>query len=142
MESRDFGEGGAIPSRFTCDGEGISPQLSWTDVPAGARSFALSVEDPDASMGTFIHWLVYDIPLDITGIEQGGFPRGARQVRNDFGKEGYGGPSPPSGTHRYIFTIHALDIEHLVGVDRKNFFKIVGQHTLAKAKLTGLYRRR
>jgi len=142
LQSRDFDDGGAIPSRFTCDGEGISPQLSWTDVPAGVRSFALSVEDPDASMGTFIHWLVYDIPKDITGIEQGGFPRGARQVRNDFGKEGYGGPSPPSGTHRYIFTIHALDIEHLVGVDRKNFFKIVGQHTLAKAKLTGLYRRR
>ena len=142
LKSGDFEDNGFIPVRFTCDGEDISPQLSWEDAPEGVESYALSVEDPDAPMGTFIHWLIYDIPKDVAGINRASLPEGAKQVVNDFGKEDYGGPCPPSGTHRYIFTVYALDVPHLEGVDRRNFFKMVEEHTIAKAKLTGLYQRR
>ncbi len=141
LKSRDFEENGMIPSKFTCDGDDVSPQLSWEDVPNGTKSFALSVEDPDAPMQTFIHWLVHDIPKEVTAFEQAKLPRGSRQVTNDFGKEDYGGPCPPSGTHRYIFTVYALDIEYVKGLNKRNFFKVVNDHTIDKAKLTSLYRR-
>lgn len=142
LRSRNFEDGGRIPSEFTCDGRDVSPQLSWGDVPDGTKSFALSVTDPDAPGGTFIHWLVYDIPEDVDEINQGSLPDGAKQVRNDFGKKEYGGPCPPSGTHRYIFTLYALDTEHLEGVNEYNFFEKVKEHTLGKAELMGLYERR
>ena len=142
LRSRNFEDGGRIPSEFTCDGRDVSPQLSWEDIPDGTKSFALSVADPDASGGTFIHWLVYDIPEDVNEVEQGSLPEGAKQVRNDFGKKEYGGPCPPSGTHRYVFTLYALDIEHLEGVNGYNFFEKVEEHTLSKAELMGLYKRR
>ena len=141
LRSRNFEDGSRIPSEFTCDGRDVSPQLSWEDVPDGTKSFALSVADPDAPGRTFIHWLVYDIPKDVDEVGQGSLTRGAKQVRNDFGKEEYGGPCPPSGTHRYIFTLYALDTEHLEGVDEYNFFERVKEHTLGKAELTGLYKR-
>lgn len=130
-----------IPSKFTCDGDDLSPQLSWEDVPDETKSFALSIEDPDAPMGTFIHWLVHDIPKGVTGFDQGSIVCGSKQVTNDFRKESYGGPCPPSGTHRYFFTVYALDVEHLEGVNRKNFFNLMEKHTLDKAKLIGLYKR-
>ena len=142
LKSRDFEDDGVIPSKFTCDGDNVSPQLSWENVPDGAKSLALSVEDPDAIRGTFIHWLVYDLPKEVTGFDQASLPREARQVTNDFGKEDYGGPCPPWGTHRYIFTMYALDVEHLEGVSKKNFFKLMNEHTVDKAKLIGLYKRR
>ena len=141
LRSRNFEDGGRIPSEFTCDGRDVSPQLSWEDVPDGTKSFALSVVDPDAPGGTFIHWLVYGIPEDVEEVGQGSLPNGAKQIRNDFGKEEYGGPCPPSGTHRYIFTLYALDTEHLEGVDEYNFFERVKEHTLGKAEVTGLYKR-
>jgi len=140
--SEDFKENEAIPSRFTCDGEDICPQLRWEGVPEETRSYALSMTDPDAPGGTFIHWLVRDIPKDARSIERGTFPTGAKQVKNDSGKERYGGPCPPSGTHRYYFTLHALDIDHLRDINRENFFKLVDEHTLAKAELMGTYRRK
>ena len=140
--SEDFEDNGEIPSEFTCDGRDISPQLSWSDVPEGTKSFALSVADPDAPMGTFIHWLVYDIPKDTDSILRGTLPSGANQVENDWSKEDWGGPCPPSGTHRYIFTLSALDIEHIEGVNKNNFFNKVEEHTIEKAVLTGLYKRK
>ena len=98
--------------------------------------------DPDAPGGTFIHWLVYDIPKDVRSIEWGGLPVGAKQVKNDFGKERYGGPCPPSGTHRYYFRLYALDIDHLRDINKGNFFKLVDEHALAKAELMGTYKRK
>jgi len=142
LKSKDFEDNSSIPSEFTCDGRDVSPQLSWGDVPAEKKSFALSVADPDAPMGTWIHWLVHDIPKDVRTIEQGGLPEGAKQVENDFRMIEYGGPCPPSGTHRYIFTVYALDVERLEGVDKRNFFDKVREHTLDKAVLKGLYKRK
>ena len=142
LKSKDFEDDGNIPSEFTCDGRDISPQLSWEDAPAETKSFALSVADPDAPGGTWIHWLVYDIPKDVRSIDRGSLPGGAKQVENDFGKKDYGGPCPPSGTHRYIFTIYALDTEHLEEVSKRNFFNEVEKHTLEKAVLKGLYKRK
>jgi len=142
LKSKDFEDNSSIPSEFTCDGRGVSPQLSWGDVPVETKSFALSVTDPDAPMGTWIHWLVHDIPRDVRTIEQGGLPEGAKQVENDFRMKEYGGPCPPSGTHRYIFTVYALDVERLEGVNKRNFFDKVREHTLDKAVLKGLYKRK
>jgi len=142
LSSEDFKENGAIPPRFTCDGEDTCPQLHWDDVPEGTRSYALSMTDPDAPGGTFIHWLVYDIPEDSRGVERGGLPKGAKQVENDFGNERYGGPCPRSGTHRYYFTVYALDVDHLGDINRRNFFKLVDEHTIDKAELMGTYRRK
>ena len=142
LKSKDFEDNSNIPSEFTCDGRDASPQLSWEDVPAETKSFALSVTDPDAPMGTWIHWLVHDIPKDVRTIEQGGLPKGAKQVENDFRMKEYGGPCPPSGTHRYIFTVYALDVERLEGVKKRNFFDKVREHTLDKAVLKGLYKRK
>lgn len=142
LRSIDFENGSSIPSEFTCDGRNVSPQLSWEAVPEGTGSFALSVTDPDAPGGNFIHWLVYDIPKDVKSIDQGSLPKGAVEVENDFGRKRYGGPCPPSGTHRYIFTLYALDTDHLEGVNKYNFFRKVEEHALGKTELTGLYKRR
>jgi Raf kinase inhibitor-like YbhB/YbcL family protein len=142
LRSEDFEDNGNIPSEFTCDGRDISPQLSWEDVPAETKSFALSVTDPDAPGGTWIHWLVHDIPRDVRSIDRGSLPKGAKQVENDFGIKDYGGPCPPSGTHRYIFTLYALNVERLEGVNKHNFFDKVEKHTLEKAVLKGLYKRK
>ena len=140
--SKDFENNSGIPPEFTCDGRDISPQLSWSDFPKETKSFALSLEDPDAPMGTFIHWLVYDIPKNVINIPRGTLLAGAKQLQNDFGNEEYGGPCPPSGTHRYIFMIYALDVEHLEDVNKHNFFSKVEEHIIEKAKLIGLYKRR
>jgi Raf kinase inhibitor-like YbhB/YbcL family protein len=142
LRSEDFEDNGNIPSEFTCDGRDISPQLSWEDVPAETKSFALSVTDPDAPGGTWIHWLVHDVPRDVRSIDRGSLPKGAKQVENDFGIKDYGGPCPPSGTHRYIFTLYALNVERLEGVNKHNFFDKVEKHTLEKAVLKGLYKRK
>jgi Raf kinase inhibitor-like YbhB/YbcL family protein len=142
LSSEDFKENETIPSRFTCDGEDLCPHLHWEDAPQGTRSYALSMTDPDSPGGTFIHWLVHDISKDFTGVERGVIPKGAKQVKNDFGRESYGGPCPRSGTHRYHFALYALDIDHLVDVSRSNFFKLVDEHTLDRAELMGRYRRK
>ena len=112
------------------------------DVPDETKSFALSVTDPDAPGGMWIHWLVYDIAKELRKIEKNSLPAGAKEAGNDFGKKPYGGPCPPSGTHRYFFTIYALDVEHLEGVNKRNFLDKVEKHTIEKAVIMGLYRRR
>ncbi len=138
LESPDLGE--FVPARFTCDGEDINPELRWSEVPEGTKSFALMVWDPDAPMGTFIHWMVYNIPADKREIKQGEIP--GKQVINDFGKENYGGPCPPSGTHRYFFTLYALDVEDLGDIkDKHEFMSKVEEHTIAKAEIMSKYSR-
>jgi Raf kinase inhibitor-like YbhB/YbcL family protein len=141
LKCKDFEDNSNIPSQFTCDGRNVSPQLSWEDIPNGTKSFALSVTDPDCP-GTWIHWLVHDLPKNVSKIEQGNLPMQAKEVMNDFGKKSYGGPCPPSGTHRYFFTLYALNIEHLEDLNKRNFFNKVEKHTIQKAEIKGLYKRR
>ncbi len=137
LESKDFNDGDMIPSRFTCQGENINPQLAWDDVPDGVKSFALIVDDPDAPVGTWVHWLVKDIPADVREIGQDSVP--GKQVGNDFGKDDYGGPCPPSGVHRYFFRLYALDVESLDASDKGDFYKQALEHSIAKTELMGRY---
>jgi len=141
LKSKDFENGGNIPSEFTCDGKDVSPQLSWDEVPEETKSFALSLTDPDSPRGTFVHWLVCNIPGNVRSIERANIPKEAIQVTNDFGKKDYGGPCPHTGTHRYYITLNALNTERLEDVNKNNFFKKVGEHVLEKAELMGRYRR-
>ncbi|GIW05043.1 MAG: hypothetical protein KatS3mg059_1663 [Thermomicrobiales bacterium] len=109
-----FADGQQIPVKYTCDAQDISPPLRWSGVPAEAQELVLVVDDPDAPSGIFTHWLVYGLPPRTTGLPEGvppgeTVPGGGRQGRNDFGRLGYGGPCPPSGSHRYVFTVYALD---------------------------------
>lgn len=132
-----------IPSQFTCDGPDISPHLEWSEAPKETKSFALIVDDPDAPVGTWVHWLVCDIPPNVKSIPRNSLPRGARQVKNDFGKVEYGGPCPPSGTHRYFFKLYALKVEKLEGVtDKRSFYKKVEENKIAEAVLMGKYKRK
>jgi Raf kinase inhibitor-like YbhB/YbcL family protein len=110
LTSPAFAPGSSIPRRFTCDGEDASPPLGWDGVPAGARELALLVEDPDAPNGTFVHWTLFAIPPDTTGLREGEVPRGALEGENSFGDRGYGGPCPPEHDepHRYVFSVYAL----------------------------------
>lgn len=141
LKSNAFENNGTIPTKYTCDGRDVSPQLSWSEVPEGTKSFALTVIDPDAPRGDFIHWLVCDIPADTREISEGGpLPKGARQVQNDFRKEPYGGPCPPSGTHRYYFTLYALDAERLEA-RKEDFVAQCKKHSIAQAQLMGKYSR-
>ncbi len=105
-----FGRGGAVPARFTCEGEGISPSLAWSPSPDAAE-YALTLTDPDAPGGTFVHWLVYGIPGEASSVPMAAVPEGALEGVNDFGQQGYGPPCPPPGdsAHRYVFTLYRLD---------------------------------
>ena len=143
LKSQDITHNQSIPAVHTCDGKDISPQLSWSEAPAGTKSFALTCIDPDAPMGDFIHWLIYDIPVTAKSFSRGEpLPEGAKAVVNDFGKTSYGGPCPPSGTHRYFFTIYALKTENLSGMTKNNFLQKVKENQLATAQIMGLYKRR
>ena len=143
ITSKDFKHNQSIPSILTCDGKDLSPHLSWSGMPEETKSFALTCIDPDAPMGDFIHWLVYNIPATVSETPQAGpIPTEAKEVHNDFGKKSYGGPCPPSGTHRYFFTIYALKVKDLGTVSKSDFLKKVKENQLASAKLIGLYKRR
>src|SRR3989339_549945 len=117
VKSTAFKNGGIIPKKYTCSGENISPPLSWSSVPDGTMSLALICDDPDAPGGTFVHWVIFNIPPDVQELE-GGIETGTEELEdgtiqgtNDFGEIGYGGPCPPSGTHRYYFKLYALDTQ-------------------------------
>lgn len=140
ITSSDFKDNGMIPGRFTCDGENVNPCLVIEAVPPAAKSLALVVDDPDAPMGTWVHWLVYDMPLS-GRIEQDSVP--GKQGRNDFGRKNYGGPCPPSGTHRYFFKLYALDaaLGLKEGLSKKELEGAMQGHVLEKAELVGLYKR-
>jgi Raf kinase inhibitor-like YbhB/YbcL family protein len=140
ISSPDFGNNQFIPASFTCDGEDINPSLVIEDIPKEAKSLALIVDDPDAPMGTWVHWVVYDIPVT-NRIEQNSIP--GKQGINDFRRKDYGGPCPPSGTHRYFFKIYALDrIFNLKeGISKEALEEVMLGHILDKAELVGLYKR-
>ena len=140
LTSPDFENNKMIPRKFTCEGEDVNPTLIIEDIPAGTKSLALIVDDPDAPMGTWVHWAVYDIPV-VSRIDEDSIP--GKQGINDFRKKDYGGPCPPSGTHRYFFKIYALDKELALGerVDKKALEKAMQGHIVDKAELIGLYKR-
>ena len=150
LSSNAFSSGSAIPRRFTCDGEDLSPPLDWQAAPATTASFVLLCDDPDAPAGPWHHWAVYDIDAVQTGLAEGaGHGTGAvrlKQAVNDFHRVGYGGPCPPQGDapHHYHFTIFAVDTPKLEG-DENTSGAVVGFmlhfHTLAKAELIGVYGR-
>jgi Raf kinase inhibitor-like YbhB/YbcL family protein len=150
ITSTAFPDGSSVPSRFTCDGNNISPALAWTDVPEGTRSLVLLCDDPDAPGGTWHHWAVYDIPPDQQGLPEHVSPQSGgkyRQAINDFDQPGYGGPCPPRGhgPHHYHFRLLALSIEQLPVGQRASCAEVEGaarQHLVAEATLVGVYTRR
>ena len=143
ITSSAFQEGGNIPSKFSCDGADTSPPLQISDVPSGAKSLVLIVDDPDAPSGLFTHWMVWNISPQSSGIAEGSTPKEV-QGTNDFGKSGYGGPCPPSGTHRYYFKIFALDreLDLPFGAKRGQLDAAIKNHVLAQGELMGRYLRK
>ncbi len=149
LVSPAFGDGETIPPRYTCNGEDSSPPLSWGMPPEGTESFVLLMEDPDAQQVvgyTWVHWLVYDLPADLRGLEEGitseAEVAGGRQGKNSWDRLGYGGPCPPSGqTHRYIFALYALDtrLDLPPGGDAETVKGAMEGHIIATTQLTGLY---
>jgi len=132
-----FDDGQPIPRQYTCRGSGESPELAWQGVPAEARSLALVVSDPDAPGGTFIHWLLYDLPPGQARLEAGHPPAGAREATNSGGKQGWYPPCPPSGTHHYQFTVYALN-DKIHGNSTQELLDDIGRRALAHGTLTGL----
>jgi len=147
--SADFKEGQRVPKAHTCEGGDTSPVLAWQDPPKGTKSYVLVVEDPDAPSGTFVHWIVFDIPGSSTGLERGagkGATPPAMHGRTSFGRAGYGGPCPPPGhgTHRYFFRLKALDIDALgleQGAGRQDIDRAIKGHVLKEAETMGTYSR-
>jgi Raf kinase inhibitor-like YbhB/YbcL family protein len=143
LVSDAFDDAGDVPTRHTCDGENVSPPLRWTGTPDGARSLALIVVDPDAPVGTFTHWLAWNIGPAAGGLGEG--ERAPAEGRNDFGEAGYGGPCPPPGhgRHRYAFRLYALDAELELepGAGREELERALDGHVLEIAELTGGYAR-
>ena len=149
ISSSVFQEGDRIPTKYTCDGQDVSPPLAWSDLPSGTQSLALIVDDPDAPGGTFTHWVLFNIPSDSRELSeavptQAQLPSGARQGRNDFRRIGYGGPCPPPGRpHRYQFTLYALDkpLDLEAGVAKDRLLKAMQGHIVGEGQLTGIYQR-
>jgi Raf kinase inhibitor-like YbhB/YbcL family protein len=141
ITSDAFAAGGTIPSRHTCDGENVSPPLSFAGAPEGTHSLALVVDDPDAPVGTFTHWLAWGIDPDAKGLGEG--QAAPREGRNGFGTIGYAGPCPPHGRHRYFFRLHALDTELDLqpGSDHDQLDCALDGHVLETAELVGGYER-
>lgn len=136
-----FDEGGTIPDKFGKSGRNVSPELRIEGAPAEAKSLALIVDDPDAPVGLFTHWLVWNIDPKTMEIYEGSAPSGAVQGKNDFGETGYGGPKPPSGTHRYYFKIFALDrtLDLNPGTKRREVDAAMKGHVIAQGQLMGRY---
>jgi Raf kinase inhibitor-like YbhB/YbcL family protein len=148
VTSPAFNEGGMIPKQYTCDSIDISPPLKWLDVPQGTLSFALICDDPDAPMGTWVHWVAFNLPADTTSLPENILPEenmqnGMKQGRNDFRKIGYGGPCPPGGTHRYFFKVYALSevLTVKAGITKAELLKAMEGKILAEGQLMGKYKR-
>ena len=143
LRSTAFADGADIPARHTCDGDDLSPRLTWSGAPAGTRSLALVMDDPDAPRGTFTHWVVYDIASGVTELGEGSTV--GTQGRNSFGRTGYGGPCPPRGDepHRYRFTLYALDVPTIAleNGTREELEEKIDTHVLGTDRLVGRYQR-
>jgi Raf kinase inhibitor-like YbhB/YbcL family protein len=150
LTSTAFAEGQTIPEKYTADGADLSPPLAWHGAPENTESFALICDDPDAPSGTWVHWVIYNLPVDQHHLpegvpsHEGTLQHGAHQGKNSFGRLGYGGPSPPPGKpHRYIFKIHALSTKLNLssGASRNALESAMKGHILAEGRLTGKYGR-
>ena len=152
IESSAFDANGEIPTRYTCDGDNVSPPLRWTDVPEGTRSLALIVDDPDAPdpeapKMTFVHWVLYNLPADANGLAEGaaygGLPPKTGEGLNNWDKTGYGGPCPPIGRHRYFHKLYALDtaLSDLDAPTKDELEAAMAEHIIAQAELIGTYQR-
>ena len=149
MKSDAFEADGDIPEQYTCDGADVSPPLTWKGTPEGTVSLALICDDPDAPRGTWVHWVLYNLPSDLTELPKGidtspSLESGWRQGRNDFDRTGYGGPCPPPGTaHRYFFKVYALDaaVNLEPGAAKAELLEAIEGHVLAQASLMGRYAR-
>lgn len=142
LSSPIFENGQAIPSEYTCDGADISPALNFSGIPKNAKSLALIMDDPDAPMGTWVHWVIWNIPPNITGFSKGEkitFPQG----NNSWGNIEYGGPCPPSGIHHYYFKLYALDtmLDLREGATKKQLVEAMSGHIIEQAQLIGTYSR-
>ena len=150
LTSPAFKRGEPTPVRFTCDGDDVSPAMKWSGVPAGAKSLALICDDPDAPAGTWVHWVLYDLPASVTELPEAMSAselaaQGAKQGKNDFGHLGYGGPCPPAGRpHRYFFRLYALDaqLNLKAGATKHDVVNAMRGHTLAEGQLMGTYKRK
>ena len=148
ITSSSFKEGDEIPSKYTCHGENISPQISWTGSPENTKCFALISDDPDAPAGDWVHWVIYNIPSSVSELTEN-IPKnkkldnGTEQGLNDFRKTGYDGPCPPGGIHRYYFKLYALDIllDKNAELTKKELLKAIEGHILSEARLMGKYKR-
>jgi Raf kinase inhibitor-like YbhB/YbcL family protein len=150
LVSAAFRDGTGIPVKYTCDGGDVSPPLSWSGAPAETRGFALIVDDPDAPVGSWVHWVLYNLPAGVAELPENVAKvesldlDGARQGRNDFRRPGYGGPCPPPGpAHRYFFKLYALDapLTLKAGAQKKDVEAAMEGHVLATAELMGTYAR-
>ncbi len=149
VSSQAFEEGSRIPTKYSCQGQDVSPALQWGEPPEGTQSFALIVDDPDAPGGVFTHWVLFNIASDSRGLPeavptQAELPTGAVQGKNGFGRIGYGGPCPPPGhPHRYQFSLYALDqpLALKAGVSKKQLLDAMKGHIVAQGQLTGTYQR-
>jgi len=148
ITSSAFEEGEMIPKKYTCDDVDISPPLKWSNVPEGAKTIALICDDPDAPVGTWVHWVLYNLPASITELPENIPPEktlsnGAKQGTSDFGRIGYGGPCPPGGTHRYYFKIYALDKELDLepGATKSELLEAMEGSILSEGQLMGRYKR-
>lgn len=141
LSSSAFSEGKSIPSKFTCEGSDVSPPLSWSGAPSGTKTFALIADDPDAPMGTWVHWVAWNIPSAANSFPEGGVASGTKQGVTDFKRPGYGGPCPPSGTHRYFFKLYALDTTLSLPetATKKELEAAMKGHIVAQAQLMGTY---
>ena len=148
ISSHSFNNGELIPAKYTCDGANISPPLAWTTPPANTKSFAIISNDPDAPIGDWVHWILFNIPSDTRELKEESsskhyLPKGTIEGMNDFRKNNYGGPCPPSGTHRYFFKLYALDILLPLkeSTTKKQLLDAMKGHILAEATLIGKYKR-
>ncbi|KTD21953.1 Phosphatidylethanolamine-binding protein [Legionella lansingensis] len=144
IESPAFANNGFIPVQYTCDGADSSPPLLWKDAPVQTKSYVLIVDDPDAPAGTWVHWVLFNIPADVKQLNGSGLPAGAESGKNSWGKVGYGGPCPPSGTHRYFFKLYALDtvLTLTSSANKQDVLKAMQNHVLESSELIGLYSRK
>ena len=148
ITSPAFEEEGMIPEKHSCDGIDVSPALAWTSAPEGTKTFAIICDDPDAPMGTWVHWVLFNLPESVRELHESIPPErelknGGKQGMNDFHKVGYGGPCPPGGTHRYFFKIYALDVEIDLeaGATKSDLLRAMEGHILAEGQLMGKYQR-
>ena len=149
LKSSAFQAGGDIPRKHTCDANDVSPELSWSNVPVGTRAFVMITDDPDAPAGTWVHWVIYDLPADTKELAEGvptteALTNGAKQGTNDFRKLGYGGPCPPPGLpHRYFFKLYALDAPTGLKprASKQQLLKAIENHVLGEAEIIGRYKR-